>query len=158
MVPFIPFFSYYKGNEQVLTKANNLICKLMYIDYVLITVPLFALINAAITPLAYIFNSLRLFTSIFYQPTFTSRLKRLVLTLKFIVGALLFLPFCLIIDVVAFTINLWSIPKKDLINDPNFHLKQSRRQRKIGSNVIKNVYNELKAAHDKDRNATNSNG
>lgn len=69
-----------------------------------------------LVPIAYVSHLLILTASIFDQKSCNGIMKKSVLTLKFMVGGLLYLVISLVCDTLVFTYNMFTELKKDELN------------------------------------------
>lgn len=81
-----------------------------------IVIGVFTAANAGLIPIAYATHLLTLGSSIFSQDTFKGMIRRFFLTLKFMVGGLIYLLISLVWDSIVFTYNMFTEMKKDELN------------------------------------------
>ena len=81
-----------------------------------IVIGVFTAANAGLIPIAYTTHLLTLSTSIFSQDNLKGMIRRFFLTLKFMVGGLIYLSISLVWDSIVFTYNMFTEMKKDELN------------------------------------------
>ena len=92
---------------------------ILYIPNALIVIAVFIGANAVIAPIAYVTHLLTLATSVFHQESCRGIVRRCCLTLKFLLGGLIYLTISVVWDPVVFIYNLFTELKKDELNIRN---------------------------------------